>query len=273
MSQESQEEPRGDRQDEGAKPTDLRGLRGGGLKLRALKLWRVRGGLTQEELAVKVDMPLNYVQRVEQGRRGCNPTVARKMADVLGVDLRELRAEPDREDLVAAAAEAGRPGARPDPGEDSPFLRLGSPRYLHNAYLKVLLEREFGSSYLTLEEGELGRRLKALPVEEAVEVIARRRRELGFVEGLLAPGEGLHPQVRLFLEEIVRERPAEDIRVLAARRAREPSEGGRERLTRAMRGFCEAPSCLGFPAWERGGDSPLRRSWSSRAYRSMPSRV
>jgi hypothetical protein len=41
--------------------------------------------------------------------------------------------------------------------------------------------------------------------------------------------------MRLFLEELVRERPAEDIRILAARRSRERSEGGRERLTRAMR--------------------------------------
>jgi hypothetical protein len=40
---------------------------------------------------------------------------------------------------------------------------------------------------------------------------------------MLAEAE-LHPQVRLFLEELVRERPGEDIRILAARRSREHSE-------------------------------------------------
>ncbi len=47
----------------------------------------------------------------------------------------------------------------------------------------------------------------------------------------------LHPQVRLVLDELVRERPDEDIRVLATRRSRERSEEGRESLTRAMREF------------------------------------
>ena len=47
--------------------------------------------------------------------------------------------------------------------------------------------------------------------------------------------EGLLLQVRLFLEELVRERPAEDIRILAAARTHEPSEEGRQRLTQAMR--------------------------------------
>ena len=42
-------------------------------------------------------------------------------------------------------------------------------------------------------------------------------------------------QVCLFPEDLVRERPAEDIRILAAARTQEPSEEGRERLTQAMR--------------------------------------
>jgi hypothetical protein len=68
-----------------------------------------------------------------------------------------------------------------------------------------------------------------------VEVISKRRRELEFVQEELASEAELHSQVHLFLEELVRERPDEDIRVLAARRTREPSEVGRERLTQAMR--------------------------------------
>jgi transcriptional regulator with XRE-family HTH domain len=221
------------RQDSGVARADLRGLRGGGLKLPGLKPWRVRCGLTQKELAERVDVPVDYVQRVEQGRRGCNSSVAQKVADALGVDLRELRAGPaGGDDDAAAGAEVVSPGS----GGEPPHSHLNSPRYLHQAYLKVLLEREVGSAYLVLDEEAFERHIRSLPVEEVEEVIARRRRELEDVEGVLA-GEGaeLHPQVRRFLEELVRERPAQDIRVLAMRRAWEPSEEGHERLTQAMR--------------------------------------
>ena len=100
----------------------------------------------------------------------------------------------------------------------------------------MLLEREVGSAYLVLDEEAFERHIRSLPVEEVVEVVSSRRQELEDVEGVLA-GEGaeLHPQVRRFLEELVRERPAQDIRVLAARRTHEPSEEGHERLTQAMR--------------------------------------
>jgi hypothetical protein len=50
-----------------------------------------------------------------------------------------------------------------------------------------------------------------------------------------APDDELHPQVHLFIEELAGARPGEDLHVLAARRTQEPSEEGRERLTRAMR--------------------------------------
>jgi transcriptional regulator with XRE-family HTH domain len=207
----------------------LRGLRGGGLKLPGLKLWRVRSGLTQRELAERVGVPLHYVQRAEQGRRGCNPEVARKMADALGVDLQELRAAPD-EGEIAAVEEA-----RVDSGGKPPQPHLGSPRYLHQAYLKVILNREVGSAYSVLDEREFESHIRSLPVEEVMEIFSRRRRELEFVKEELASEAELHPQVHLFLEELVRERPAQDIRVLAMRRAWEPSEEGHERLTQAMR--------------------------------------
>jgi hypothetical protein len=45
----------------------------------------------------------------------------------------------------------------------------------------------------------------------------------------------LHPEVRLFLEEVLGGYPEQDIRLLAAARSRERSEEGREELTRAMR--------------------------------------
>jgi transcriptional regulator with XRE-family HTH domain len=206
-------------------------LRGGGLKLPALKLWRLRSGLTQRELAKRVDVPLHYVQRVEQGRRGCKRSVAQKMAHVLEVDLQELRAEPDEEE-VTAAIEA----ARPDSGGEPPSPWLGSPRYLHQTYLKVILKREVGSAYSVLDEAAFERHLRSLPVEEVVEVISKRKRELEFLkEELAAEEEELHPQVHLFLEELMRKRPAEDLRVLTMRRAWEPTEEGHERLTQAMR--------------------------------------
>ena len=60
---------------------------------------------------------------------------------------------------------------------------------------------------------------------------------------MLAEAE-LHPQVRLFFEELVRERPGEDIRILAARRSRESTEEGRERLTAPCGSSCEALALL-----------------------------
>jgi len=171
-------------------------------------------------------VPLDYVQRVEQGKRGCNRSVAQRIADALEVDLQELRAGSD----VGGAG-----GKRRGDAEDSD-QRLTAPRYLLRAYLELLLKREVGSAHVMLEERELESFGEGLSVEEFVEIISERRRELEVLEGLLAETE-LHPQVRLFLEELVRERPDEDIRVLATRRSQERSDEGRERLTRAMREF------------------------------------
>jgi DNA-binding XRE family transcriptional regulator len=39
-----------------------------GLKLPGLKRWRIHRGFTQKELAERVDMPLQYISRVEQGK-------------------------------------------------------------------------------------------------------------------------------------------------------------------------------------------------------------
>jgi transcriptional regulator with XRE-family HTH domain len=222
------QEPEASGQGGGVEDADLRG---GGLKLPSLKRWRRQRGLTQKGLAERVGVPLDYVQRVEQGKRGCNPSVAQKMAEALEVDLQELQAGSYTKD-PRGGARVVRPG---DSGE-APGERLNSPRYLHQAYLELLLGREVGSAYLALDERELERYGESLSVEEFVEVISKRRRELEVLEGMLAETE-LHPQVRLFLEEVVRERPDEDIRVLATKRSQERSEEGRERLTRAMREF------------------------------------
>jgi DNA-binding XRE family transcriptional regulator len=216
-------------EDGGVERTDLSGLRkrGGGLKLPGLKRWRRWSGLSQRQLADKVDVPLHYVQRVEQDKRGCNLRVALNMANVLGVDLQELLlAGAVEEEDAAAGAVVVREPTRP---------QLGSARYLHETYLKVILKREVGSAYSVLGERAFESHIRSLPVEEVVEIISKRKRELEFVKEELASEEELHPQARLFLEKLVRERPAEDLRVLAVRRAREPSEEGHERLTQAMR--------------------------------------
>ena len=113
--------------------------------------------------------------------------------------------------------------------------KLNSPRYLHQAYLELLLEREVGSAYVALDERAFESHSESLSVEELVEAISRRRREVEVLKEVLAEAEKLHPQVRLFFEELMRERPDEDIRVLAARRRRERSEEGREELTRVTR--------------------------------------
>jgi transcriptional regulator with XRE-family HTH domain len=201
-----------------------RDFRGGGLRLPSLKVWRVRRGLSQGQLAKLVGVPRHYVQRVEQDRRGCNPWVAQRIADELGVDLEALR----------AAGSAGEGGVRVGRG--------GHPVAVHNrsvhlAYLKVLLEREMGSSYSVLDEGEFGAFCEGLSSKELVGVISGRARERELLGEVLKGSARLHPEVGAFLEGLVGERPGEDLRVLAARRRRERSEEGRERLERAMRGL------------------------------------
>src|SRR5215208_4770392 len=205
-------------------------FKGGGLRLSGLKQWRERRGLSQGQLAKLVGVPRHYVQRIEQGRRGCNPWVAQKMAEELEVDLEGLRAslapEVDTEAEGGVRVRRGRP----------PVV-ISRRSSLHRAYLKVLLEREVGSAYSVLEEREFEGRCMGLSVEDLLEIISSRERERELLKEVLTDTDRLHPDVRAFLEELVREQPREDVRVLAARRSQEPSEEERQRLTRAMRGL------------------------------------
>jgi transcriptional regulator with XRE-family HTH domain len=204
-------------------------FKGGGLRLPSLKKWRERRGLSQGQLAKLVGVPRHYVQRIEQGRRGCNPWIAQRMAEELEVDLEGLRAS------LAPEVDTG--------DEGDVRLRRGRPpvviprRSLHRAYLKVLLEREVGSAYSALEEREFESRCMKLSVEELLEIVSSRERERELLKEVLADTAPLHPEVRTFLEELVREHPGEDLRILAARRNQEHSQEERERLTRAMRGL------------------------------------
>src|SRR5215204_2847469 len=204
-------------------------FKGGGLRLSGLKKWRERRGLSQGQLAKLVGVSRNYVQRIEQGRQGCNPWVAQKMAEELEVDLEGLRARSAPEEDTDA--------------EGDVRVRRGRPqvvmprRSLHRAYIKVLLEREVGSAYSALEETEFESWCMELSPEELLEIISRRGLERELLKEVLTDTARLHPEVRTFLEELVREHPGEDLRVLAARRAQEHSQQGRERLTRAMHGL------------------------------------
>lgn len=191
-------------------------IRGGGLKLHSLKAWRSRRDLTQTELARKADVEQRYLSRVERGERGCSLPAARRLAGALGVDLAELRvADPSEEERTPTSLKRGR-------------------RYLHQAYLGLLLNREVGSAYLLLDEEELERHCQALLWEGVLEVVSCRGREVEVLREMLQNAD-LHPEVRLFLEELLRRHPDEDIRLLAAARSREDSKDGREELTRAMR--------------------------------------
>ena len=127
----------------------------------------------------------------------------------------------------------GRRGRRPR-GRGGHLVAVQN-RSVHLAYLGVLLEREVGSSYSALDEGEFEAWCEGLSSEELVEVISGRARERKLLGEVLKGSARLHPEVRTFLEGLVGERPGEDLRILAARRGRERSEEGRERLERAMR--------------------------------------
>ena len=190
-------------------------FKGGGLRLSGLKKWRVRRGLTQGQLAKLVGVPRHYVQRIEQGKRGCNLWVAQKMAEELEVDLEGLRASLAPEEGTGAGGDVR--------------VRRGRPpvvvprRSLHRAYIKVLLEREVGSAYSALEEREFESWCMRLSLEELLEIISRRECERELLREVLTDTARLHPEVRTFLEELVREQPGEDLRILAARLTQEHS--------------------------------------------------
>ena len=204
-------------------------LRGGGLPLPGLKHWRLRRGMSQTELARRAELKDGYVARVESGRRGCNPETAQLLADLLEADLRDLRT--NHED----APEKGEKGAQPGPAR--PRIAY---RHVHQAYLKIILEGAVGSAYAAMEEWEIEKRLEGGTWEGILEAVRARGREIGYLERFLEE-EGvlrnpdLPEEVRSFLKAAIESRPDLDIRLLAAARRREPSEGGRGALTESMR--------------------------------------
>jgi len=201
-------------------------VRGGGLPLPALKYWRKRRGIGQAELARRAGLRSEYVFRVENGRRGCNPETARLLADLLGVELQALRRKP--EDAL---------DAMPLPEPAHPVVAY---LHVHQAYLRIILEGAVGSAYAAMGERELEKRCEGGTWEEAIEIVRARKREIGYLRDAMGVGEVLRDpdlteDVRSFLESVLESFPDLDIRLLAAARGRETSQEGREALAEAMR--------------------------------------
>ena len=108
-------------------------LRGGGFRLPGLKHWRLLRGLSQVELARRADLRTDYLWNVESGRKGCNPSAAQHLAELLKVDLLDLRTKYDDAQEAQAASTGGAQVA------SGPARSRIAYRHVHQAYLKILL--------------------------------------------------------------------------------------------------------------------------------------
>ena len=200
-------------------------IRGGGFPLPSLRHWRFVRRLEQTELAEKADLSQDYLSKVESGTRGCNREAAEKLAEVLRVDLEELRKRREEKE-----------------DEQGPSRLLRRPRtvykQVHQAYLRVILIKEVGSAYVAKPERELEKHCEKIGWQEVIEVIWARKKEISFLRELMedeSVSAQLPEEVRSFLGGLVEDFPDLDIRLLAAARRREGSEEGREALTKALR--------------------------------------
>jgi transcriptional regulator with XRE-family HTH domain len=197
----------------------------GGYRLPGLKHWRLRRGLSQVDLAQRTDQVPSQLSKIELVQRGCNPALAKRLAEVLEVNLEDLRTKYNDAEEEQTASE---PGPRPTTAN----------RHVHRAYLRILLLRVVGSAYATREEGELERHCRQSPWEEVIEIVRARKREIEFLRELMEDAQvsaGMPKQVRLFLDGTLETYPDLDLRLLATARRQEHSEEGHEALTKAMR--------------------------------------
>ena len=196
------------------------------MPLPGLKHWRLRKRLSQKELARRAGLASHHLYKIESGRRGCNPETAQLLADVLQVDLEDLRRR--REDALDEKAPPKPTRAR------IPY------RNVHQAYLRLILKGAVGSAYAAMDEWEIEERCEEGTWEDAIEAVRAREREIGFLgEALGARGvlrdPDLPDDVRTFLDSVLGSFPDLDIHLLAMARRREPTEEGHEALTKAMR--------------------------------------
>src|SRR5215211_3744963 len=187
-------------------------IRRGGLPLPGLKHWRLRRGLSQANLARRADLTVDYLSKVESGGRGCNPSIAQHLADLLRVDLLDLRrshggAEEEQLQKVSTPARPAR-------------VRIAHRR-VHRVYLRLLLLEAVGSSYAAMDEREIEEHCEKGTWEEVLKTLRARRREIEFLGGVLEGGgapqdSDLPEEVRSFLEAVLGSYPDLDIRLLAA---------------------------------------------------------
>jgi transcriptional regulator with XRE-family HTH domain len=201
-------------------------LRGGSLPLPGLKHWRLRRRLSQKELARRADLANDHLFKIESGRRGCNPETAQLLADLLNVNLQDLRRKYD-DDVETKVP--------PKPSRSKIAYRN-----VHQAYLRLILEGAVGSAYAAMDEWEIEEHCDEGTWEEAIEAVRARKREIEFLgEEFGAKGALRDPDlpddVRAFLDSVLGSFPDLDIHLLAMARRREPSEEGHEALTKAMR--------------------------------------
>jgi len=209
-------------------------LRGGGFRLPGLKHWRLLRGLSQVELARRADLRPDYLWNVESGRKGCNSSAAQHLAELLKVDLLDLRTKYDDAQEAQAASTGGAQAA------SGPARSRIAYRHVHQAYLKILLVGGVDSTYATMDEGVIEQHCEEISWEEVLKVVWARKREIEFLgEVLEARGvlqdQDLPEEVRSFLESVLGSFPGLDIHLLAMARRHEPSEEGHEALTKAMR--------------------------------------
>ena len=204
-------------------------IKRGGLPLPGLKHWRLRRELSQANLARRADLTVDYLSKVESGRRGCNPSIAQHLADLLRVDLLDLRRNHGGAEEHQKVSSPARPAR----------VRIAH-RQVHRVYLRLLLLEAVGSSYAAMDEPEIEEHCEKSTWEEVLETVRARKREIGFLGGVLEGGgapqdSDLPEEVRSFLEDVLESYPDQDIHLLAMARRRESSEEGRKALTEAMR--------------------------------------
>jgi hypothetical protein len=148
------------------------------------------------------------------------------LASLLEVDLQDLRSVPDDALNEKSPSDPSRPKVH--------------YRFVHRAYLKIILEGAVGSAYAAMGEREVEDRCERGTWEGALEIVRARKREIEYLRDALGArgvlrDPDLPDPVRAFLEGVLEGFPDLDIRLLAEARRREPSEAGHEALTKAMR--------------------------------------
>ena len=205
-------------------------IRRGGLPLPSLKHWRLRRGLSQAKLARRADLTVDYLSKVESGRRGCNATIAQHLADLLNVDLLDLRRKHDgAEEEQQKVSKPARPAR----------VRIAH-RQVHQVYLKLLLAEAVGSAYAAMDEREIEKHCQESIWEDVLGTVRARKREIEFLGEMIDSRKVLQEpdlpeEVRSFLESVLESYPGQDLYLLARARRRETSEEGHEALTKAMR--------------------------------------